>query len=654
MISRKTIVNSEALDERNSLSGWLLPRLRRVTTSGRFIPEVDGLRFFAIALVFLFHVYGRVLVGSGGRIDPPTAHDLLVSIVNWGGYGVLLFFVISGFILGLPFAEHYLADRPPVSLKAYFKRRLFRLEPPYIICILLMFAGAMLVAHGGRGDVVRHFLATITYTHNLIYRSRSTLNPVAWSLEVEVQFYILAPLLMKALKFRSAPRRCLVLLLLAMPSTLLAFRPVELDPAWWKLSIVRYLPYFLMGILLADWYVTQWKRPPRRPWLGDLLATSMVILAWRMLIGMSAYEDAVEGFLSYVILAGCVGVFRGSIWRRILANPWLAAIGGMCYTIYLYHKPMLHALHPLTQRLVLTRIFWVNLSLQLVIFTALVLPIMAMLFVLFEKPFMYRDWPARFSKWLKGTSGNKESPMPLRCRLLVVALFYVTVASPFARGEPQMTRTIYSSTQPSDDGIGKVYMGREIAFVMGHQGIHWLERPTRELEEQPRKAIELMELKETDVVADIGAGSGYFSFRMAAKVPKGKVLAVDIQQEMLDEVNATAKKKDIKNVEAILGTIEDPNLPKGQVDVALMVDAYHEFDHPREMMLGIVKGLKPGGRVVLVEYRAEDPNVMIKPHHKMTQEQAKKEMAAVGLVYVKTSEELPQQHLMVFEKPAKK
>ncbi len=238
-------------------------------------------------------------------------------------------------------------------------------------------------------------------------------------------------------------------------------------------------------------------------------------------------------------------------------------------------------------------------------------------------------------------------------RRLYILTLSLLLQNSVAHGERPATQNSYSTTRPSDDGIGKIYMGREIAFVMGHQGIHWLERPTRELEEQPRKAIELMELKETDVVADIGAGSGYFSFRMAEKVPKGKVLAVDIQQEMLDVTNGTAKKKEIKNVETILGTIEDPKLPEGQVDVALMVDAYHEFDHPREMMEGIFKGLKPGGRVVLVEYRAEDPRVFIKPHHKMTQEQAKKEMAAVGLVFVKTSEELPQQHMMIFEKSKK-
>jgi precorrin-6B methylase 2 len=217
--------------------------------------------------------------------------------------------------------------------------------------------------------------------------------------------------------------------------------------------------------------------------------------------------------------------------------------------------------------------------------------------------------------------------------------------------ETPATQPIYSTTQPSSDGIGKVYMGREIAQVMGHQGIHWLERPTRELEEQPRKAIEMMQLKPTDVVADIGAGSGYFSFRMASKLPQGKVLAIDIQPEMIDEINKIAKKKNVTNVEPILSTVDDPKLPTGQVDIALMVDAYHEFDHPREMMDGIFKGLKPGGRVIELEYRAEDPAVMILPHHKMTIEQAKKEMAAVGLVFVRSDEDLPQQHFMVFQKP---
>jgi ubiquinone/menaquinone biosynthesis C-methylase UbiE len=194
-------------------------------------------------------------------------------------------------------------------------------------------------------------------------------------------------------------------------------------------------------------------------------------------------------------------------------------------------------------------------------------------------------------------------------------------------------------------------MGREIAQVMGHAGAAWLERQGREREEAPSKAIAMMELKPTDVVADIGAGTGYFSFRIARKIPQGKVLAEDIEPAMIRDLQNTIHNTGITNVEPVLGTIQDPKLPENGIDVVLFVDAYHEFDHPREMMEAIVKALKPGGRVVDLEYRAEDPAVLIKPHHKMSEAQAIKEMSAVGLVHLKTEEDLPQQHFMIFQKP---
>lgn len=213
------------------------------------------------------------------------------------------------------------------------------------------------------------------------------------------------------------------------------------------------------------------------------------------------------------------------------------------------------------------------------------------------------------------------------------------------------TRPVYTFRKPTRDGIGKIYMGREIAQVMGHQAAGWLERPEREREERPRKAIEMMKLRPTDVVADIGAGSGYFSFRIAEKVPQGKVLAVDIQKEMVDLLRERAADAGVKNVEPVLGEIADPKLPENGVDVVLFVDAYHEFDHPYEMMTEIVKALKPGGRVVQIEYRAEDPRVFIKPLHKMSEAQARREMEAVGLKFVENIPGLPQQHMLVFEKP---
>jgi SAM-dependent methyltransferase len=212
----------------------------------------------------------------------------------------------------------------------------------------------------------------------------------------------------------------------------------------------------------------------------------------------------------------------------------------------------------------------------------------------------------------------------------------------------------YTVKEASRDGIGKVYMGREISQTVSSHAISWLERRDREGEEKPSLVIEHLGLRPTDVVADIGAGSGYFSFLLAPLVPEGKVIAQDIQQEMLDFVEGTKKLKKILNVEPLLGTIEDSRLPASGVDLVIMVDAYHEFSHPREMMESIVKGLTPGGRVVFIEYRGEDPTVPIKPLHKMTVKQITAEMAAVGLEFAEIRDFLPIQHFIVFRKPENK
>lgn len=209
----------------------------------------------------------------------------------------------------------------------------------------------------------------------------------------------------------------------------------------------------------------------------------------------------------------------------------------------------------------------------------------------------------------------------------------------------------YRQGRASRDGIGKFYMGREISHVMGHLGAAWLERPEREREERTDLIIRNLPLEPDDVVADIGAGTGYFSFPIAQRVPQGKVLAVDIQQEMLDIIGQRKAAGEATNVEPVLGTAEDPNLPESGVDLILIVDAYHEFSHPREMGLAMARALKQGGQLVLIEYRAEDRSVPIKRLHKMSEEQSRKEMAAVGLQWVRTENFLPQQHFMVFRRP---
>lgn len=209
----------------------------------------------------------------------------------------------------------------------------------------------------------------------------------------------------------------------------------------------------------------------------------------------------------------------------------------------------------------------------------------------------------------------------------------------------------YTEKKPSRDGTGKVYMGREISHVVGHGAIQWLERAERIEEEAPDLMVTKMAIKEDDVVADIGAGSGYFTFRIQPLVPKGQVIAVDIQDSMLGFIENRVKEGGFKNVKTHKGLPEDTQLPADSITVAFIVDAYHEFSHPWEMIRSIVKALKPGGRLILLEYRGEDPKVPIKPLHKMTEKQSIREMEAAGLKHKETLEFLPIQHFMIFEKP---
>ena len=205
--------------------------------------------------------------------------------------------------------------------------------------------------------------------------------------------------------------------------------------------------------------------------------------------------------------------------------------------------------------------------------------------------------------------------------------------------------------QHSPDGIGKFYMGREISHVMGHQAADWLERPERNAEENTELLIKSLPVKPGDVIADIGAGTGYFTRQLAEKVgPKGKVFAVDIQPEMITLLTNRMATLSISNVQAFLGTITDPKLPPASVDWVLMVDVYHEFSHPYEMMQSICKSLKPTGKVIFVEFRGEDPEVPIKPLHKMTEAQLRKEMSSHPLEWRETIAVLPRQHIVIFQK----
>ena len=214
--------------------------------------------------------------------------------------------------------------------------------------------------------------------------------------------------------------------------------------------------------------------------------------------------------------------------------------------------------------------------------------------------------------------------------------------------QDRLSKHTYTYKQGDPNGIGKWYMGREIAYVMGYQGIGWLERTEREEEEKTTKLLSNMTIDATDVIADIGAGSGYHVFKMSQMAHKGLVYAVDIQPEMLVAMAYKIDADDVKNVETIQGGEQSDNLPENSIDKVLMVDVYHEFNYPAEMLASIKKALNPSGKIFLIEYRGEDADVPIKSIHKMTEQQAVKEFEAAGFVLETNIGNLPWQHCMIF------
>lgn len=208
----------------------------------------------------------------------------------------------------------------------------------------------------------------------------------------------------------------------------------------------------------------------------------------------------------------------------------------------------------------------------------------------------------------------------------------------------------YTYKTPHPDGTGKVYMGREIAHVMSADGADWLERSTRQQEEDADAAIAALPLTPAGTVADLGAGTGYYTFRMVRRVPQGKVYAVEVQDEFITALKDRVKKEGASNVAVVKGSETTPNLPDTSIDLAIMVDVYHELAYPQEMLRALHKALRRNGGLLLLEYRAEDPSIPIKALHKLSVAQAKKELGANGFVLAEKKDFLPIQHYLLFRK----
>jgi peptidoglycan/LPS O-acetylase OafA/YrhL len=368
--------------------------LSRETSSGRFIPEMDGLRFVAIAMVVLYHLNGYLMAKTtfyehGAATQP----DWLCRTALVGLHGVELFFVISGFILALPFAAHRLAGTPAVNLRKYYLRRLTRLEPPYFVTIFLLLALGIWIHPGPTSAVLPHLAASLAYLHNVIYGAQSTVIGVAWSLEIEVQFYLLVPLLTMVFAIRSPllRRSFLIGLTLATLAAQALFVPHHPRVA---LSILAYLQFFLVGFLLADIFLTKWNRSPQRSLYWDLFA----LIGWPLLFLGLQSKVMTHWVFPVLVFALYCAAFRGRWINRFFCNRWITAIGGMCYSIYLIHYEVISAVGRFTKTLGTLLPNPVYLVMQFVLVGSCIVIICGLYFMMLEKPCMRRDWPQRLSR----------------------------------------------------------------------------------------------------------------------------------------------------------------------------------------------------------------------------------------------------------------
>ncbi len=368
-------------------------RLRRITSSGRFLPEIDGFRFLAIAAVVLAHI---VLVFTGNEVrglalDEATSHASV--LLERGTYGVEFFFVISGFILALPFVRHLVHDGPAVPIKRYYLRRLTRLEPPYLLCLIGFTLASLLLGEAdmARDEYLPSFIARLFYSHDLWFGRQPVLNGVTWTLEVEVQFYVLVPLLVGVFRLPAAARRGVLLAIVL----LWPWIPWTAHVA--KITIPAFVQYFAAGFLLADVYLDVIVRQPRAALRYDLLALAAFLAIWAWPVP----PDQRPRLLAFLIAAFYFFVFRSVVFRRCFSHPWITAIGGMCYSIYLLHYPLL---------VLLDRVLWkiapaLDFPRGILALAAIGVPAVGLVavtfFLLVERPCMDSRWPGKLWRFIR-------------------------------------------------------------------------------------------------------------------------------------------------------------------------------------------------------------------------------------------------------------
>lgn len=379
--------------------GRLLDALSRKTTSGRFIPEIDGLRFVAIALVVLGHLRYFLEKQSGAPYAAHLGANTFARIVGRGWIGVQIFFAISGFILALPFAAAHLRGSRHPSLRAYFLRRVTRLEPPYLLALGVFFWLRVTVQHASSAALIPHLAASCGYLHNVVYGTASTVLGVAWSLEVEVQFYVLVPLLAQIFKIRSRTTRRLVIAGTALIFAGMRGFLLPTHNVYAELTILGHLQFFLAGFVVADLFLTEWNEHPSAALPFDVVA--LVALS-ALLLDVPRSHGASTVVFPIAVFLIAYGAFRGRACRLFLRNPYVSTIGGMCYSIYLLHFPLITETGLAVRRwIVYGGSFGADYARLALVILPLVLVASALYFILIERPCMERDWPQRLCRRIR-------------------------------------------------------------------------------------------------------------------------------------------------------------------------------------------------------------------------------------------------------------
>lgn len=395
-------------DERPSRVDVVLSRLRRVTTSGRYLPQVDGIRFVAITSVFLFHVtrlvYDDYPANRAVPFGEAEATDLVGRLLREGRFGVMVFFALSGFILGLPFLAARVGAGRPVSLGGYFLRRVTRIEPPYLVALgLVTILAATTDVWGPPDGVAGRFALGAWYGHTIVQGVPNLLNPPFWTLEIEVQFYVAMPLLAIVFFRRDRALRRASIVAAAIVLTLAqATVGARLGPGHPLGILPAYLQWFLIGFLVADLFVADWRAAPTLSFRWDLVS----LVGWPAFFLLGGNEDAVTYvLLPWLLLPLFVAVFRGRVTSTALGNRWITTIGGMTYSIYLVHAPVIDILGRGTSDLFASYTSG-TILLQAALLAPAVLAAGLLFYVTIERPCMNPRWPGELRRRIFPSAGR--------------------------------------------------------------------------------------------------------------------------------------------------------------------------------------------------------------------------------------------------------